>query len=73
MIALFAAQLETPSQKLILSVLFIAFGTGLSSLGEVNFDAYGVFIMFLSETFEALRLVMAQFLLTGLKFHPSMC
>lgn len=43
----------------------------MASLGEVNLSLVGLFIMFLSETFEALRLVMTQMLLTGLKFHPS--
>ena len=52
-------------------VSFIAVGTIMASLGEVNLSLVGLFIMFLSETFEALRLVMTQMLLTGLKFHPS--
>jgi hypothetical protein len=70
MIALFIAQLETPTKRLIWSVSVIAAGTAIASLGELNFSALGVLIMMSSETFEAARLVMTQLLLTGLKFHP---
>ncbi|KAG7674874.1 putative sugar phosphate/phosphate translocator [Nannochloris sp. 'desiccata'] len=70
MLALFIAQLETPTKRLIWSVSVIAAGTAIASIGEVNFSALGVLIMMLSETFEATRLVMTQLLLTGLKFHP---
>lgn len=70
MVALFVAQLESPTRRLIISVSIIAAGTALASLGEVNFSAIGVLIMLASETFEAVRLVMTQLLLTGLKFHP---
>jgi hypothetical protein len=71
MIALFIARLEQPSQTLILSVTLIAVGTAVASIGELNLDPLGVAIMLASETFESLRLVMTQLLLTGLKFHPS--
>lgn len=70
MIALVLAGLESPSQKLILSVCFIAFGTAITAVGELNFSIIGIVIMFLSESFEALRLVGTQLMLTGLKFHP---
>jgi len=71
MIALFVARLETPTRRLILSVLAITLGTTFASIGELNFSILGVLIMLLAETFEAVRLVMTQVLLTGLKFHPS--
>ena len=70
MIALFVAQLETPTKRLIYSVSVIALGTSIASLGELNFSAIGVIIMMSSETFEAIRLVITQLLLTDLKFHP---
>ena len=70
MLALFLARLETPNSAMISSVLVIAAGTALSAYGEVNFDALGVFIMFISESAEAARLVMTQYLLVGLKMGP---
>lgn len=71
MVALFIAQLETPTARLVSSVLLIALGTAMASYGELNFSVIGVLFMFLSETFESIRLVMTQILLVGLKFHPS--
>ncbi|PSC69942.1 Triose-phosphate transporter domain isoform B [Micractinium conductrix] len=70
MIALFVAGLETPTRRLVASVSFIAVGTALASAGEVNLSLPGMLIMFLSELFESIRLVMTQLLLTGLRFHP---
>lgn len=42
-----------------------------ASVGELNLSWMGIWIMFLSEACEAIRLVMTQVLLVGLKFHPS--
>ena len=71
MVALFVARLEDPSSRLIIAVVLIALGTAIASYGEINMSVLGLIIMFASETFEAIRLVMTQILLVGLKFHPS--
>ena len=71
MAALFIAALEVPSARLISAVTLIAIGTAIASYGEVNLSVLGVTFMFMSESFEATRLVMTQVLLVGLKFHPS--
>ncbi len=70
MAALFMAGLESPTRPMVTSVLVIAAGTALSALGEVRFDAAGVVLMFVSEAAEAVRLVMTQYLLVGLKMGP---
>lgn len=70
MVALFIAQLEAPTSRLISAVFLIALGTAVASYGEVSFSLVGVLYMFSSESFEAIRLVMTQMLLVGLKLHP---
>jgi hypothetical protein len=52
------------------SVLGIALGTALAAYGEVHNSVLGVVIMFCSEAFEAIRLVMTQLLLQGLRMGP---
>lgn len=70
MIALFIARLEDPTSAMILSVLLTAMGTAVATYGEVNMSLTGIAFMMASETGEAIRLVMTQYLLVGLKFHP---
>jgi hypothetical protein len=52
------------------SVLGIALGTALAAYGEVHNSMLGVAIMFFSEAAEAIRLVMTQLLLQGLRMGP---
>lgn len=70
MVALFITRLETPTYKMVLSVLGIAGGTALAAYGEVHNSLLGLLIMFASEALEAIRLVMTQLLLTGHKMGP---
>ena len=69
----FVAGLERPTISLISSVLIIATGVIVASYGEINFNWMGIGIMFASEVFEALKIVMTQILLTkgNVKFNAS--
>lgn len=70
MIALYVSNLEHPTQKMVLSVVLIAFGTAVASFGAVDASLLGMLIMFGAEVAESVRLVMTQYLLVGKKFHP---
>lgn len=70
MVCLFIARMEKPNGRLVASVCCIAIGTAIASYGAIDANGMGILIMMLSETFEAIRLVMIQLLLTGMKFHP---
>ncbi|KFM26452.1 putative sugar phosphate/phosphate translocator [Auxenochlorella protothecoides] len=70
MLAMFLAGLETPTRRLVAAVAGIAVGTAVAAAGEVRLDVLGVAIMMLSEVFEAVRLVLTQRLLQGMRFHP---
>ncbi|EFJ42135.1 hypothetical protein VOLCADRAFT_97822 [Volvox carteri f. nagariensis] len=70
MVCLIAAGLESPTRPMVISVLLTALGTAAAAYGEMNMNMYGVVLMLTSETAESIRLVMTQFLLVGLNFHP---
>ena len=61
---------QRPSTPLILSVVIIACGTALAGYGELNVSVAGMLIQLVSETAEAVRLIMTQTLLQGMSFHP---
>ncbi|KAF6253764.1 triose-phosphate transporter family-domain-containing protein [Scenedesmus sp. NREL 46B-D3] len=69
MFALFLAKLEVPTGKVSFR-LGIALGTALAAYGEVHNSFVGVAIMLFSEAAEAIRLVMTQLLLQGLRMGP---
>ena len=62
--------MQIPTWKLVTAVFVIATGTSLAGYGEINLSFVGVLLMALSECAETVRLVMTQFMLQGLNFHP---
>lgn len=62
------AGLEVPSRGVVLSILGIVVGTVMNCAGSVDYTIYGLFLMFGAEFFEAVRLVLTQFLLKNKKF-----
>ena len=65
---LYVTGVDSPSQKVSLSVLGMSLGTVVASLGEANFNLLGFLIMCCAETAEATRLVLTQRLLCNLRF-----
>lgn len=70
MLGLFIAQLEYPTSNLIASVLVISVGTAIAAWGEVRFSFVGLLLILTSEFAEAVRLVLTQYLLVGVKLEP---
>ena len=62
--------LQTPTTQLIGSVCIIAGGTAVAGYGEINISITGMLVQLISESSEALRLIMTQTVLQGLSFHP---
>jgi len=60
--------IESPSKGVVASVLVIAIGTAINCAGSVDYTFFGLFLMFGAEFFEAVRLVLTQFLLKNKKF-----
>jgi hypothetical protein len=70
MLCAFLFRLERPSARLIATVCCICVGVCASSLGELNFSAFGVLAMLVSIAAEGLRIVMMQHLLAAKQFNP---
>jgi drug/metabolite transporter (DMT)-like permease len=65
---LFVFGIESPSRPVIISIFFISIGTAVTCSYTPNASILGILVMLLSEVFEAVRLVLTQFLLKDLKF-----
>ena len=67
---LYCLGVERPSRNVILCVLGLSTFTAIASAGEVNFSAIGVSFMVAASCSDALRLVLAQKLLTNCSLKP---
>ena len=67
MIFLYFTGIEYPNKQIIISILIISFGTALTCTYTPNASVLGMIIMLMSEIFEAVRLVLTQFLLKDVK------
>ncbi len=63
----YAAGIETPSLHLVISVAIISFGTAITCGFSVDFNVWGIFLMFMAEFTESIKLVFTQFLLQNVK------
>ena len=64
---LFLTGIETPSRPVIISIIVISFGTAMTCSYTPNANVLGMAVMLSSEVFEAIRLVLTQFLLKDVK------
>jgi drug/metabolite transporter (DMT)-like permease len=64
----YLASVDTPSQSVILSVLVIAIGTAATCSFTPRLNLFGLLLMGLAESTEAIRLIITQFFLQQLKF-----
>lgn len=71
MVMLSLSGVEHMSVKVGMSTLLMAFGTGITSLGEVNWHTLGFCLMLLSEIAEAGRCVITQHILKVCKYLVS--
>ena len=69
-IFLYLMGVETPSRNVVLCVLGLSLCTCIASAGEVNFSIVGVLFMAGASCSDAIRLVVAQKLLTNNKMNP---
>lgn len=64
---LFLTGIETPNRPVIISIIVISFGTAMTCSYTPNANVLGMAVMLTSEVFEAVRLVLTQFLLKDVK------
>ena len=69
-IFLYCLGVEKPSRRVIACVLGLSLCTCIASAGEVNFSVIGVLFMAAASISDALRLVVAQRLLSNMKMNP---
>lgn len=67
MLGLCFTRIEIPSQSVVLSILMISVGTAVTCSFSPQVTILGLFVMFLTTSFEAARMVLTQFLLKDLK------
>lgn len=70
MLALWLAGLESPTRDAIKAVVLTAAGCALAAYGEVHLTAFGAICMGVNLLLELVRVVMTQFLLSGMGMHP---
>lgn len=68
MLTAYIARIETPNTPVVYSILVISLGTAATCSFTPQLSLIGLFVMFLAEATEAIRLVLTQFLLKNLKF-----
>jgi len=59
--------IEAANRPTMVSIIVISFGTALTCTYSPNVSFIGLFVMFMSEVFEAMRLILTQFLLKDQK------
>ncbi len=64
----YLAGIEYPSKPIIISVLIISMGTAATCSYSPQLSILGLLVLLMAEVFEAIRLVLTQFLLQNLKF-----
>ena len=65
---IFCLGVEKPSKPVILAIFVISVGTATTCSFTLEYNVLGLFVMFISEAAEAIRLVLTQFLLKNMKF-----
>jgi len=70
LLCMFAFRLESPSIKLVASVVVLSCGTSIASAGEIHFSALGFVLQSIADVTEGLKLVLQDLLLKHLRLSP---